>query len=120
MFNVTKNKTLLLVLPLLIIVAGVAGYFVNGGFNEDVDFMGGISMHIDAGEAVDTEVIEAAFTAVEGTKPSSVQRTLDNTSQVILKAPPLVELEESVPESNEDQAHFLPVDRKSTRLNSSH
>ena len=33
---------------LLIIVAGIIGYFVNGGFNLDVDFKGGISQYQQA------------------------------------------------------------------------
>ena len=49
-FDFTKNKVKLLLLPILIIVAGVVMYFVNGGFNFDVEFMGGIRMQVDVGE----------------------------------------------------------------------
>ena len=38
MFNVTKNKLWLLLLPIVLIIAGVVGFFVNNGFKEDIDF----------------------------------------------------------------------------------
>lgn len=43
MFSVTKNKVWLLLLPIVLILAGVVGLIVNGGFREDIDFAGGTS-----------------------------------------------------------------------------
>ena len=45
-FNYTKNKALFLLLPVLIIIAGIVMFFVHGGFNFDVEFMGGTRMQI--------------------------------------------------------------------------
>ena len=52
MFNVTKNKIWLLLLPIVLILAGVVGLFVNGGFKEDIDFAGGTSMQIEIGKTL--------------------------------------------------------------------
>ncbi len=57
-FDFTKNKVKLLLLPVLIIVAGIAMYFVHGGFNFDVEFMGGIRMQVDVGENFKNDEVE--------------------------------------------------------------
>jgi len=46
MFNITKNKLWFTLIPVVIIVAGIIGFFVNGGFREDIDFAGGTSVEI--------------------------------------------------------------------------
>ena len=48
-FDFAKNKVKLLLLPIIIIVAGVVMYFVHGGFNFDVEFMGGIRIQVNVG-----------------------------------------------------------------------
>ena len=32
MLKICKNKLLFLILPVVIIIAGIAGYFIHGGF----------------------------------------------------------------------------------------
>ena len=39
-----ENRIKFLLLPLVIIAVGVIMYFVHGGFNFDIEFMGGIRM----------------------------------------------------------------------------
>lgn len=46
MFSVTKNKIWLLLLPVVLIIAGIIGLVAGGGFKEDIDFAGGTSMQI--------------------------------------------------------------------------
>ena len=43
----TKHKMKYLLLPIAIIVLGIIMYFVHGGFNFDVEFIGGIRMQVD-------------------------------------------------------------------------
>lgn len=57
-FDFTKNKVKLLLLPVLIIVAGIVMYFVHGGFNFDVEFMGGIRMQVNVGESFKNSDVE--------------------------------------------------------------
>lgn len=48
-FDYSKNKVKFLLLPLAIIVAGIIMYFVHGGFNFDVEFVGGIRIQVNVG-----------------------------------------------------------------------
>ncbi len=57
-FNYSANKIKFLILPLLIIVAGIVMYFANGGFNFDVEFMGGTRMQVDVATDFDIEDLE--------------------------------------------------------------
>ena len=47
----TKNKIWFTLLPIVIIVAGVIGYFVNG-FSQDIDFAGGTAIELNVGAAL--------------------------------------------------------------------
>ena len=51
----SKNKYKFLLLPVVIIIAGIIMYFVHGGFNFDVEFMGGIRMQVDIGQSFDND-----------------------------------------------------------------
>ncbi|MBQ3427519.1 MAG: protein translocase subunit SecF [Clostridia bacterium] len=46
-FDYTANKIKFLLLPIVIIVLGIVMYFVHGGFNFDVEFVGGIRIQVD-------------------------------------------------------------------------
>lgn len=46
-FDYTSNKVKFLLLPIVIVVLGIVMYFVHGGFNFDVEFVGGIRMQVD-------------------------------------------------------------------------
>ena len=54
-FDITKNKVKFLILPLLIVAIGVAMFFVNNGFNYDIEFMGGVRMQVDMEKSFDNE-----------------------------------------------------------------
>lgn len=97
MKNYTANKMKFLILPLVIIVAGIVMYFVHGGFNFDVEFMGGIRMQIELGqEASNDDVAKIidkvlAENGVEGS--SVVQKSGTNATQFVVKTPNAVEKE---------------------------
>ena len=42
MKDLTKNRWKFVLIPALIVIAGIVLYIVHGGFNFDVEFMGGI------------------------------------------------------------------------------
>lgn len=42
-----KNRIKYLIIPIIIIVAGIAMLAVKGGFNFDIEFMGGVRMQVD-------------------------------------------------------------------------
>lgn len=71
--NVTKNKVKFLIIPLLIIAAGIVMYFVNGGFNFDIEFMGGVRMQVDMEQSFDNEEVAAYLEEQLGISPVIVQ-----------------------------------------------
>ncbi len=83
MFNIVEKKFIFIIISLVIIAAGVVSYFVNGGFNTDIDFAGGSEIII-SGVKYDEKAITKTFTAIEGVKVSTVQKTSDG---VLVKTP---------------------------------
>lgn len=65
-FNYCAHKVKFLIIPVLIIVAGIVMYFVNGGFNFDVEFVGGTRMQVDAATDFDNRDIEKAVEDATG------------------------------------------------------
>lgn len=87
--NITGNKFKLLILPVLIIVAGIVFYFVNSGFNFDIEFKGGIRMQVDMKTQFDNDEIKALIKDTANID-AVVQSTGDGTKAVI-KTPPVEE-----------------------------
>ena len=86
MFSITKNKLWFTLIPVLIIVAGIIGFFVNGGFKQDIDFAGGTMMQINIGQEFETADVEAIITEKTGKKvdissKSAVDDECDDTCQ---------------------------------------
>lgn len=85
--NLTKNKINLLILPIIIIVAGIVFYFVNGGFNFDIEFKGGVRMQLDMGAQFDNDEVKSLIKDIAKID-AVVQNTGDGT-QAIIKTPPV-------------------------------
>ena len=89
MLKVCKNKILYLILPVVIILAGVVGLLVQGGFKEDVDFAGGSTLQIPMGRALsDAEraTIENAVKDATGIETAPrVQMTGTGFTDVLIK-----------------------------------
>lgn len=86
-FSVTKNKMKTLLVPIAIILIGIVMFFVKGGFNFDVEFLGGIKMEI-AMKDVDTVEIKEYLEEKTQINPIIVQTT---SSGVSLKTQPIEE-----------------------------
>ncbi len=90
MFNVTKNKLWFTLIPVLIIVAGLIGFFVNGGFRQDIDFAGGTSVELGMGKALTSaERAEAAslyMTAAGIEIEPTVQLTGTGSQNIVIKS----------------------------------
>lgn len=78
--NFVKNKFKFLILPVVIILAGIIGYFVNGGFNYDIEFMGGIKMQIAWENPASTEEVKTYLEETTGVSPLVVQTTTSGIS----------------------------------------
>ena len=95
MKNFVGNKFKYLLIPALIIVAGIVMYFVHGGFNFDVEFMGGIRMQVDLGQDVPnneiTDIVNDVLAKNDGAGKVTVQKSGDNGNQIVIKTPPVDE-----------------------------
>lgn len=84
--NYVSKKITFLILPLVIILAGIIAFFVNGGFNYDIEFMGGVRMQIDMENSFDNEELVKVIEDATGIKVT-VQKTGDNAA--LIKTPPI-------------------------------
>lgn len=73
--DLVKNKIKFLLIPAVIILVGIIMYFVNGGFNYDIEFIGGVKMEIAMDGAKNTEEIKAFLESETGISPIVVQTT---------------------------------------------
>ena len=55
--NIINKAKIYFIIPAIIILLGVVFLFVNGGFVQDVDFAGGMTMYVDMGKEVDLDDI---------------------------------------------------------------
>ena len=89
--NVTKNKMLYLILPLLIVAVGVVFYFVRDGFNFDIEFMGGIRMQVDMQGDFDNQEVSKYLEEKTGITPIIVQKTGTDGTKATIKTQPIEE-----------------------------
>lgn len=101
MLNVIKSKWICLGISIAIILLGVVFYFVNGGFNLDIDFTGGTTISVDMqGKEFDVEDIKTVITDTLGYSASNVQKS---EGSVIISI--------STPKEINDDAALSPDDR---------
>lgn len=84
-FDFAKHKVKFLLLPLIIIVLGLVMYFVRGGFNFDVEFMGGIRMQVNVGTSFKNSEIEKIVEDATGL--DAVIQSGTTTDIAIIKLP---------------------------------
>ena len=84
-FNFTKNKMKFLLIPVIVIVLGIVMYFVRGGFNFDVEFMGGIRMQVNVGTNFKNSEIEKI--EEDATGLDAVVQTGSTSDIAIIKLP---------------------------------
>jgi len=83
MFNIVQKKSIFAIISILIVVAGIACYFINGGFNLDIDFAGGTEINVPDIK-YDEKAIIKAFEKIENVDVSSVQKVAE-TNGVLIK-----------------------------------
>ena len=75
MFNIVQKKFIFMAVSLVIILAGVVCFFING-FNQDIDFAGGTQIVI-TGIKYDEKAITKSLESIKGVDVSTVQKTDD-------------------------------------------
>ncbi len=88
--NVTNNQVKYLLIPVVIVVLGIVMYFVRGGFNFDVEFMGGIRMQVNMQQTFNNEEVEKFLEEKTGITPIIVQ-TIGDGTQASIKTQPIEE-----------------------------
>lgn len=88
--NVTNNKVKYLLIPVVIVVLGIVMYFVRGGFNFDVEFMGGIRMQVNMQQTFNNEEVAKFLEKKTGITPIIVQ-TIGDGTQASIKTQPIEE-----------------------------
>ncbi len=78
MFNIIEKRSIFFIISAIIIIAGIVGFVVNGGFNTDIDFTGGTEIYVNIGAEYDEMAIRDALKGVEDIEISSVQKSGDN------------------------------------------
>lgn len=91
MKGLTKNRWKFVLIPALIIAVGIIMYLVHGGFNFDVEFMGGIRMQVNMHTDFNNkEVADLIQNKTTDTVSATVQ-TGDNSQVAVIKTPPVDE-----------------------------
>lgn len=89
MKELTKNRWKFMIIPALIIVAGIVFYFVHGGFNFDVEFMGGVRMQVNMHTEFDNkEIVDLVQENTTDTVSATVQKG-SNDQIAVIKTPPV-------------------------------
>ncbi len=85
MFNIIEKRVIFFIISAVVIAAGIAGYFVNGGFNTDIDFTGGTEIYVNLNAEFDEMAIRDALKNVEGVEISAVQKSDENEAIIKTK-----------------------------------
>lgn len=89
--KVTENRWKFVILPALVIVIGIVMYLVHGGFNYDVEFMGGIRMQVNMHTDFDNKAVADLIQEKTVDTVSATVQTGDNSQVAVIKTPPVEE-----------------------------
>lgn len=74
MLKVVENKKITFSIAIAVILVGIIFYFINGGFNLDVDYTGGTNFHLDLGEKYEVADLEQLVTTtIPGARPQIIK-----------------------------------------------
>ncbi len=118
MFNIIEKRAIFFIISAVVIIAGIAGFVINGGFNADIDFTGGTEIYVNLGTEFDEMAIRKSLEGVEGVTISSVQKAEDTTA--IIKTTELnmdqkVAAQDAIKKAF-DKAEILSVDNVSASI----
>ncbi|MBE7034841.1 MAG: protein translocase subunit SecF [Ruminococcaceae bacterium] len=88
MLKLVEKFKYTVIVPIVIILIGAIAFGVNGGFEQDVDFAGGMTMYVDMGAEVDLDELSKF---VESNTPENVNPIVQKSdgNQVIIKTLPV-------------------------------
>lgn len=77
MFNIIEKRNIFFIISAIVIIAGIAGFIFNGGFNMGIDFTGGSQINVNLSSEFNEKAIRDAVSKVEGVSISSVTKAGD-------------------------------------------
>ena len=102
-FDFIGKRRIWFIISAVVILAGVAGYFIQGGFNFGIDFLGGTLIEVQFDQDVESSNIREVLED-EGYGSSIIQQTGSDKYIIRIKAE-----EVGKPISTEDKNGILPV-----------
>ncbi|MCH5184940.1 MAG: protein translocase subunit SecF [Oscillospiraceae bacterium] len=82
-----KNRMKYLIIPIVVIVAGIIMFVVKGGFNFDIEFMGGVRMQVDMENESNTDVDRIKTVIKDGTGVDAIVQRSGTGTHVLIKTP---------------------------------
>ncbi|MBU2563679.1 MAG: protein translocase subunit SecF [Actinobacteria bacterium] len=87
-FDFIGKSKILIIISLVMIIAGIAGYFIQGGFNLGIDFLGGSLMEVEFTRDVDVAEVRSVMNDI-GLGNAVLQRT--ESDRFIIRTTPIDE-----------------------------
>lgn len=84
-----KNKIKYLIVPIVIIVVGLIMLIVKGGFNFDIEFMGGVRMQVDMETAENADPDRIKSVIKDKIDVDAIVQRSGTGTQMLIKTPPL-------------------------------
>lgn len=84
MLKIVERSKLYFAISAIVIIIGIVGLIINGGFTLSVDFAGGLTMYVDMGKQVDLDEVAKL---VQDNTPNDVQPTVlrSDGNQVVIR-----------------------------------
>ncbi len=89
--KITENRWKFAIIPAIIILAGIIAFIIHGGFNYDVEFMGGIRMQVNMHTEFDNKEVADLIQEKTVDTVSATVQTGDNNTIAVIKTPPVEE-----------------------------
>ena len=89
--KITENRWKYVILPAVVIIAGIIAFIIHGGFNYDVEFMGGIRMQVNMHTDFDNKEVADLIQEKTTDTVSATVQTGDNSTIAVIKTPPVEE-----------------------------
>lgn len=77
MFNIIEKRNIFFIISAIVIIAGIAGFIVHGGFNMGIDFTGGSQINVNLATEFNEDAIRDAVNKVEGVTVSNITKAGD-------------------------------------------
>ena len=82
--KVVENRWKFVIIPSRIVVLGIVMYIVNGGFNFDVEFLGGTRMQVELKSEFDNDELSQLILDKTGAS-AKVQKSGNSATQAVIK-----------------------------------